>query len=195
LGRDRPKPRSLLYLTGVLVARTGTFSHLIDHIRPKLQSISSREPGAPNGILVVLIRLAAHRADVWKSRRARRSQGFVVDPDIPRSGGSQSCHPSDPRRSSPTRQHARSCGLPRSIVAIAITSSQTNRCWQSRGVPGRQTTSLDVLCLMSAVEPMRISRTVSDGLVGRPAALSESPAVIEFRTARTARTAHSFLKK
>ena len=150
MGRDVPKPRSLLYLTEVLVARTGTFSPLIDHIRPQLQSISSRELGAPDGILVVLIRLAAHRADAWKSRRARRSQGFVIDPDIPRSGGSQSCRPSDPRRSSPTRQHACSFGLPRSIVAIAITSSRTNRCWQSRGVPARQTTSLDVLCLMSA---------------------------------------------
>ena len=55
----RPKPRSLLYLTEVLVAHTRTFSHLIDHIRPQLQSISSREPGAPDGILVVLIRLFA----------------------------------------------------------------------------------------------------------------------------------------
>ena len=36
---------------------------------------------------------------------------MLSTPDIPRSGGSQSCRPSDPRRSSPTRQHVRSCGL------------------------------------------------------------------------------------
>jgi hypothetical protein len=48
---------------------------------------------------------------------------------------------------------------------------------------------------MSAVEAMGISRTVSDGL-GRLAALAESPAVIEFRTARTlGRLILSFLKK
>jgi hypothetical protein len=106
---------------------------------------------------------------------------------------------SDPRRSRPTSQHARSVGLPKSIVAIAITSSQTcNRCWRSCGVPAWQTGSLDVLCLMPEVarfvslwgECESLS-TVSDGL-GRLAALPESPAVIEFRTARTA---HSFFSQ
>ena len=43
-GPDGPKPRSLLYLTEILVARTGTFSHPIDHIRPQLQSIICPAP-------------------------------------------------------------------------------------------------------------------------------------------------------
>jgi hypothetical protein len=147
LGRDRPKPRSLLYSTEVLVARTGTFSHLIDHIRPQLQSISSREPGAPDGILVVLIRLTAHRADAWKSRQARRSQGFVVNPDIPRSGESQSCrHYQSLTLVSDTTTRA----WPWARLQRPRQSHTVGRCWQSCGVPVRQTTLLDVLCLMSA---------------------------------------------
>jgi hypothetical protein len=151
LVRDRPKPRSLLYLTEVLVARTGTFSPLIDRIRPQLQSISSREPGAPDGILVVLIGLVAHRADAWKSRRAHRTVAAVPriccrPPTFHVLGGSQSCrHYQSLTLVSDTVNTNVAMGSP-----VATTSSHTvDRCCQSSGVPARRTTSRDVLCLMS----------------------------------------------
>jgi hypothetical protein len=80
-----------LYLTEVLVARTGTFSQLIDRIRAQLQSISSRERGAPDGMLVVLISWPLTAKMLGNRVERGGAKDLLSTPDIPRSGGSQSC--------------------------------------------------------------------------------------------------------
>jgi hypothetical protein len=88
--------------------------------------------------------------------------------------GPRPARPLAAARGSQSCRHYQSLTLVPDTTARAITSSRTNRCWQSRVVPARQTTSLDVLCLMSAVSKFAIEQNIRSNGFQAACALSHN---------------------
>ena len=99
------------------------------------------------------------------------AKDLLSTPDIPRSGGSQSCHPSDPRRSSPTRRHERGLGSPTTTTSSHTVAPLLAKLRRARA--GKRP-RLDVLCLMSGVRKFAIEQNIRSNGFQAACALSHN---------------------